>query len=150
MRRPDRIETASSRMQLKMTGMIDVVFLLLIFFVVTASFQPLEQLLPTNARLEGSSATPEPIELPEPDEPVIIEIRQTEDGLRWQVAGGAVWSLADLRIRLEALAAVDTGQTVILDIGPEVPLGDALEAYDLCRALGFTKIQFAADLDAIS
>ncbi|HBT77287.1 MAG TPA: hypothetical protein DEB39_10285, partial [Planctomycetaceae bacterium] len=44
-------------MLLNMTPMIDVIFLLLIFFICTASFQRIEQLLSANLALPGTSRT---------------------------------------------------------------------------------------------
>ena len=50
----------------KMTPMIDVVFLLLIFFVCTASFQIAEALLPAPLAYAGNVQTPTEIDI-EPD-----------------------------------------------------------------------------------
>jgi len=38
---------------------------------------------------------------------------------------------------------------VILDVAPEVPLGYAIDAYDLGRKAGFSEIQFAADASSV-
>ncbi|MEA1952290.1 MAG: biopolymer transporter ExbD, partial [Planctomycetota bacterium] len=46
MRRPSYHREGRERLDVKMTPMIDVIFLLLIFFVCTASFQMLEEVLP--------------------------------------------------------------------------------------------------------
>ena len=56
-----------------MTPMIDVIFLLLIFFVCTASFQAPEQILPTNLRLPGSLDN-----LPPPDEALLVGLTPPE------------------------------------------------------------------------
>lgn len=142
MRKPQR--TATRRVELKMTAMIDVVFLLLIFFVLTASFQPPEELLPSNLRVEGSVSE---VELPDPleqEEPQVIQLQQREDRLRWILAGREHQSLAEVRQTLAALAELDNQIPIILDIDPGVAMGDVIDVYDLCRLVGFRQIQFAA------
>ena len=59
---PPRVKpTPRSRGDLNMTSMIDVVFLLLIFFIVSTEFRIIEGLLPTNLPQKGSiSPTDEP------------------------------------------------------------------------------------------
>ena len=54
MRRPPYHRDDRGRLDVKMTPMIDVIFLLLIFFVSTASFQAAEETLPTNLSLPGA------------------------------------------------------------------------------------------------
>jgi biopolymer transport protein ExbD len=61
-------------MQLLIVPMIDVVFLLLVFFLLTASFRPREGFLPT--KLPQLSATAEPSEL----EPLPIQVFTLENG----------------------------------------------------------------------
>jgi biopolymer transport protein ExbD len=62
------------RMQMSIVPLIDVVFLLLVFFLLTASFRPLEGFLPT--KLPQQSATAEPSEL----EPVPIQVFTLPNG----------------------------------------------------------------------
>ena len=61
-------------MQLSIVPLIDVVFLLLVFFLLTASFRPQEGFLPT--RLPQQSASAEPSEL----EPVPIRVVTMPNG----------------------------------------------------------------------
>lgn len=46
---------------------------------------------------------------------------------------------------LRELAATANEIPVILDIGGEVPLEDAVSVFDACRAAGFCSISFAAE-----
>ena len=48
MKRPSIFNGTRRELEIKMTPMIDVVFLLLVFFVWTASFQAIEYLLPSS------------------------------------------------------------------------------------------------------
>ncbi len=128
----------------KMTPMIDVVFLLLIFFVCTASFQIPEEILPAGlVALSGSSVDVE-IEL-EPDlEQVIVKIGYQEGRATWLVNERPYDSLAQVRSVLAAVAEIDAGVPVILDVEGTVPLGNVIDVYDVCRLVGLDKIQFAA------
>lgn len=134
----------SRRLDVKMTPMIDVVFLLLIFFVCTASFQPLEQLLPTE--LQGPGAVeieppPERIEL----ERVVIRLGWNEAGPEWIVNQRACADLAEVGQVLATVAAIDASVGVVLDVDGRVPLGDVIAVYDLCRHVGLAEVQFAAE-----
>lgn len=127
-----------------MTPMIDVVFLLLIFFICTASFQMVEDLLPTSLAASSGNTTPAPVDV-EPDlERVLVQATCAGGQTHWIVNERPCDSLADVRRVLEAVYRVDASLPVILDVRPEVPLGDMINVYDLCRLVGFERIQFAA------
>jgi len=133
------------RLDVEMTPMIDVIFLLLIFFVCTASFQAAEEILPTNLSLPGSIVSDAPID---PDvldlEEVVVRIFRSQGRLRWQVNQEDCGRLDDVRDRLSAVARVKRDLPVILDVDADVPLGDVITVYDLCRKIGLERIQFAA------
>ena len=130
-----------------MTPMIDVVFLLLIFFICTASFQIVEQNLPGKVQLELPPGTEvvETTESTEDIDPVILNIRWENSNPLWSLNGQRYPKLDTLKKKLAALSTVDSTVPLVLDIAPEVPLGDAINTYDLGRNAGFTQIQFAAD-----
>ena len=127
-----------------MTPMIDVVFLLLIFFVCTASFQIAEEILPAGLLALGGSAVDVDIQ-PEVDlERVIVKIGYREGRVAWLVNERPYENLSQVRDVLSAVAQIDAGVPVILDVEGAVPLGSVIDAYDVCRIAGFDKIQFAA------
>jgi len=129
-----------------MTPMIDVVFLLLIFFVCTASFQISESILPSPLSLEGTAPADLPPELTEIDlERIVIGVAQEAGQLQLTINDQNCPSLARLSKLLHALANIDANLPMILDIAGEVPLGTAIDVYDRCRLAGFQKIQFAAE-----
>ena len=144
MRRPSPFARRES-LEIKMTPMIDVVFLLLVFFVWTASFQVVEYLLPSElSTLLGNQAA---LEEPPPEadfEDGVIRIHWTGDQPGWTVNDQQADSLAQLQQRLQAIAQVKQDAPVILHPDEEVPLGDVINVFDLSRLVGFEKIQFVA------
>ncbi len=128
-----------------MTSMIDVVFLLLIFFVCTASFQAAELVMPSNLLLSGSSDFAVPIELPEELEQIVVEILPSSSGPTWRVNQQPCRSRVDLQQLLRSIGEIDASLPVVIDCDDAVPLGEAIAVYDLCRAIGLSKVQFAAE-----
>ena len=128
-----------------MTPMIDVVFLLMIFFICTASFQLAEELLPTSLAVASGTSTPAPIEL-EPDlERIVVRATQVDGTMHWVVNERPCDTLLEVRQVLHTAAEIDRSLPVILDVSGDVPLGDMIDVYDLCRLEGFERIQFAAE-----
>jgi len=128
-----------------MTPMIDVVFLLMIFFLCTASFQMLEEILPTSLAGIAGSAVVSPVEVHPELEHVVVRATRESGNTHWTVNERPCPSLAEVRQVLAAVAVIDRSLPVILDVADDVPLGDMIEVYDLCRLAGFEKIQFAAE-----
>lgn len=138
---------ADRRIDVKMTPMIDIVFLLLIFFLCTASFQIVEKVLPTPLSTSGSAEV-----LPEMDpdlvelEEVIVRLQWDNGRPSWVINNRAYESLADVRQTLAALAQLQADLPVILDVAGQAPLGTVVDLYDICRLVGFEKVQFAASI----
>lgn len=148
MRRPPYHRDPHGRLDVKMTPMIDVIFLLLIFFVCTASFQPVEEVLPTNLSLPGTVDSPVEIEdvLEDLDE-IIVKILWTGDRPGWRINQREYGELDDVGSVLEAMAEVKLDLPVILDVDGDVPLENVIDVYDLCRRIGLQRIQFAVSSD---
>ena len=128
-----------------MTPMIDVVFLLLIFFVCTASFQISENILPSKLLTSGSSPTEIQIETDPPLENIIVRLTLQNGQPSWRVNDRACATLQEVRGVLSTLASIDAGLPVILDIAPPVPLGIAIDTYDTARLTGLENVQFSAE-----
>ncbi len=127
-----------------MTPMIDVVFLLLIFFLCTSSFQRPEKTLPASLLVASSGASDLNVE-PEPElERVTLFIRREADATRWRVNERPVASLAEARALMQTLAEIDPSLPVTIDAGSEVEMGDLVDGYDAGRLAGFAKVQIAA------
>jgi biopolymer transport protein ExbD len=151
MRRPSIYTERRGSMEIKMTPMIDVVFLLLVFFVWTASFQIVEQILPSS--LSAVTGT-EPAETNEPPPPeqdfpdAVVRIGWSGTVPTWSVNGTPMSSLAQVKTQLEEIGRIKSDAPVILHPDANVPLGDVIDAYDVTRMVGFNKVQFATREDA--
>ena len=120
--------------------MIDVIFLLLIFFVFTSDFKEPEKLLPT--KLSDVGAVDAPLEQRE---------RASPDGqLTWTIDGTRVESLAAVEETLADLQEIDPTVPVVLDPERGVAIESVLDVYDRARRVGLSKIQFAANPEPLT
>jgi biopolymer transport protein ExbD len=148
MRRPPYHRDGRGRLDVKMTPMIDVIFLLLIFFVCTASFQPPEQTLPANLALPGSATDAAPIDPEWEDlEEIVVKVFWRGGQPGWQINQRDLPDLAEVRAVLKAAAAVQIDLPVILDVQGQVPVEHAIDVWDACRQIGLERIQFAASVE---
>ncbi len=132
-------------LEIQMTPMIDVVFLLLVFFIWTASFQIVERVLPSQlSELAGSTSVPSNEPPPPQDDfdRVVIRVLWVDEVPAWRVNDMAVGSLEELRVRLSAIVGIKRDAPVILHPDPAVPLGHVIDLYDAARLIGFEQIQF--------
>lgn len=135
-----------------MTPLIDVVFLLLVFFVWTASFQSPERWLPGSvsaAQRNAAAGSAPSDETPPPEadfDQVIVRIRSRDEQLQWAINDQPIASLAAVEQHLVRIAKITPSVPVILHPDPAVPLGAVIDAYDHARRAGFPKIQFAASV----
>lgn len=127
-----------------MTPLIDVVFQLLIFFICASTGHLREMLLPTDFAAGAVGSTP-PQQIEKPLGEVRIKLRRDVDTTIFQVEGREFEDLETLQPMLFALASTAVEIPVILEIAGDVPLGDAVGVYDVCRAAKFRTINFAAD-----
>ena len=129
-----------------MTPMIDVVFLLLIFFICASSGQVIEAVLPTQLNAGKIDVDQPPEQEPppllgevwltlkqSPTNQTLVELNDTQHD-----------DLTQLQNQLTQLAAVAQEIPVILDISGDVPMGKVIAVYDICRIAKFDNVQFAA------
>ncbi len=127
-----------------MTPMVDVVFMLLIFFVWTASFRVAELALPSSliTQEQGPGSVEVDPELEDLDR-VIVRLGWSGTQPLWTINDVPVQSLLDVRQRLEAVAKITANLPVLVDPVAEIPLGHVIDVYDLARQAGFESVQFA-------
>ncbi len=129
-----------------MTPMIDVVFLLLVFFICASVGGTADRLLP--AELKGTTEAADPQEPAEdPDNwqhPAIqIRIEPEQDSVAVFLDEQRLAGPDMLKDRLQRLAAVDPESRIILNIHDEVRVQPFIDVYDLCQSLQFQNISFA-------
>ena len=123
---------------LDLTPLIDVVFLLLIFFMVTTTFVP--------------DATGLQVDLPRSSSQEVIpegEDLTLELGSDGTVSiEGRSLSSTELSAELRKAAAKDPGTLVILEADAELSHGRVVEVMDLARELGLTSFAIATEGEA--
>lgn len=129
----------SGGLNLSMTSMIDVVFLLLIFFLTTTSFvEPRRELAANTAVAEtaqqGAQDTLEPA--------VVRLFRQGEVTF---YSFGAVTTADEARIAGLLKAFGHKAPGAFVEVGPGVPFGDAARMLSLCQSAGFSPVTWLAD-----
>ena len=149
MRIPSYRNHTYSRSDQTMTPMIDVVFLLLIFFVCASVGQVRESVLPT----ELAAGSIESLQTPQPPPPlgeVWLNVLRTSDGKTVVELNQREYTdFSQLQETLMNLAELAPEIPVILDIEPDVVLEEMIHVYDTCRAAGFESISFAADAEKL-
>lgn len=130
-----------------MTPMIDVVFLLLVFFVWTASFVTVEQILPSELSSQIGDQAADVVTPPaEQDlDNVVLRIRMQGDRPTWRINEHDYDAISDVERQLRLLARAAAAAPVILHPQSDVPLGYVVEAWDVTRSSGMQKISFAVN-----
>jgi len=131
---------------MSMTPMIDVVFLLLIFFVCASIGQQKELLLSTPISGAGvkSESPPEDSDIPKPDR-AYLKLLRIDGETVTDLNGTMIEEPGRVRELLINLATLAPDVPVVIDTADEVPLGDMIALYDLCRSVDFETINFAID-----
>jgi biopolymer transport protein ExbD len=143
---PSQFHGRRSGPDIIMTPMIDVVFLLLVFFLWTSSFRLVEQSLPSAvSELSGSEELPaESPPLPADDFPeVVIRILWIDGAPSWRLNERPLEQLAALAEQLRQIYAINSAAPVIIYPDADTPLGHVIDVYDVSRIAGFSQVQFA-------
>lgn len=143
---------------LNMTAMIDVIFMLLVFFVFTVDFRPREDSLPLESQSLASApaagGTGDPFALPE--RPVVVSVRSTGDGPRDYVLStdepviGSPTNATDLRQRAAAAKGATLAQAQKFSIRSpsDTRWEHTLAAFNALQQAGFREITLAAPTPA--
>ena len=128
---------------MELTPMIDVVFLLLIFFIVTMKFKVLEGKLETELPKDVGVNAGEVEELLEKLE---IDIRSDptgEHGIVVYINSSKMPNLATFRSRLRGFISLDPEQKATLYPGPKVNYEQVVKVVDQCIMEDLTDLTFA-------
>ena len=151
MRIPHQRQRRESLENESMTPMIDVVFLLLIFFVVASIGQKPDALLPA---MMSPGTTETDVELPPPEtdplpaQDVRIRLSRKPDGELQLELNERLVDSGELRTRLKTLAELDPRSRIILDVRDEVLIQHFITVYEYCQTLAFESISFAVHQSA--
>jgi biopolymer transport protein ExbD len=148
MKIPLSTRPTSAGMELMMTPMIDVVFLLLVFFLATSSFEKLEQMLPGGIADQGAKAgSSEPVLLPDTLRDIqdcIIRIEASADRVwSYRFNGSSMPDQQQLLAQAQAVIQAKPDIPIIVHPDDPVPMGLAIEIYDRLRAAGGLRVFFA-------
>ena len=129
-----------------MTPMIDVVFLLLIFFVCASAGQVREAILPTDLAAGAFESLMPPELEDDPRQQYWLYLRRTDDDRTvFEINNARFDDFESLHTALRGLAELAPDDPIILDIAPAIPVGDMIRVYDTCRQAGFQSINFATE-----
>jgi biopolymer transport protein ExbD len=124
-----------NRVELAMTSMIDVVFLLLIFFMTTASFVKTERQLDTNIKSQESSRS-----VASDLEPAIVEVVNVEGVFLYRVGGRTLQTPVELTDLLRQFPSQVDGAYV--KVSNDVPFRLAAAAIQACKDAGFSLVSY--------
>ncbi|MBM3999779.1 MAG: hypothetical protein FJ297_09625 [Planctomycetes bacterium] len=124
-----------AKIELAMTSMIDVVFLLLIFFM-TTSFGSSERWLDPAVRVERSGANAAQRDL----QPAIVEIVRSGESHVYRLGASNLASVAELTARLRQFPNKSDGAFVRVVDG--APFGMAAAAVQACAAARFMPVSY--------
>ncbi len=124
------------RLDLPMTSMIDVVFLLLIFFMTTMAFHLTERELPSAIRVKSHSAAKDKSDL----EPAIVEIVRADGGFVYKLGARQIATQQELTEVLGLFKNKSDGAFV--RVINEAPFGMAAGAIQACKSAGFPIVTY--------
>jgi len=135
-----------------MTPMIDVVFLLLVFFLATSSFDKPEKLLPGGISQAvkplvgaGSENVLPPDIVRELDDCIVKIVARDPSKAEYEylLNGIQVANIEILNTRIKAILAVRQDVPIIIDPDEAVSMETAIEIYDGARSSGGQQVFFA-------
>ena len=126
--------------------MIDVVFLLLIFFICTSNFNPLEEQLPIYLSHPGSiSDIIKPAQEEEDFKFATLRIIAGDRQIQWQMNDRVCDSLEDVEAVLHQLAEITPNLPILIEMDDAVAWEHFIHTYDLCRANGLNRVLIVGD-----
>ena len=122
------------KIQLSMTSMIDVVFLLLIFFLTTASFVPTERDLESAMRVQSTSASASDLQ------PAVVDVVPGRSGFVYRLGQR---ELDDPEQLIDLLARFDNkAQGAFVRVSDRAPFRMAAAAVQACKTAGFASVSY--------
>ena len=139
---------SSDELEVKMTPMIDVVFLLLVFFVWTSSFETPEYDMPSAVAESPAGGSVKNTDTPPPVESydeIIVKLL-LRDGLpAIEMASTPIDSIPDVRQRIREIVDLGVQPPVIIDPEPEIEMKFAVAVFDAAREAGADRVLYAIE-----
>lgn len=126
-------------MDLSLTSMIDVVFLLLVFFLTTTTFIQPRKSLEAAVATADSDSSDQTADL----EPAVVRLSRVDSRTVYRF--GAVTTTDGKRIAELLRGFSNRGPGAFVEAGPGVPWGDSARIVALCRETGFSPVTWLAD-----
>ena len=123
--------------EIPMSAMIDVVFLLLVFFIVTHKDEVIE------AHVAINLPSPSEVTGPPPPKPQLLEIQippDTEHKDIYMLMGSKPVSLETLEETLAGIASLDPDQTIIIKMSLNAREGQLVRLLDICKTAGLHEL----------
>lgn len=164
--------------ELNLTTMVDVVFLLLIFFVWTSSFDAPETdlagaltTLTRDRETSAAAGSRSPLDQPPPPDEIRIRVQSAAtghvssvngtagvSGATLGVSGATLWQLGSARFgelnellaRMRKIQVLGDVSPVIIDAGDDVSVQTAIATLDGVRGLGFSRVAFSTGQAAVA
>jgi biopolymer transport protein ExbD len=124
-----------SKLEMQMTSMIDVVFLLLIFFMVTSSFQKTERELDPAIKVERAAA-----QGAQDLAPTIVEVKRGSGGdFVYQLGGRELTSATELT---QVLVQFENKREAFVRAADAAPYAMAAAAIQACKDARITTVSY--------
>lgn len=136
MRLSTQLSRRRARLELSMTGMIDVVFLLLIFFLVTSAFIPIEHQMASTIKYETQAANQRQSDL----EIAVVEMTVAEGQVVFRMGGVVTRDRRELRRVLEQFPNKMEG--AIVRAADEVLADSVAKTIADCKSAGFNNVTY--------
>jgi biopolymer transport protein ExbD len=136
MRLTSRKLARESKLELAMTPMIDVVFLLLIFFMLTTAYTRPESFLDPAIKVRERAAATSPSDL----EPAIVEVVQSGESAMFRIGAREIATQDELTSVLRQFPNKLDGAFV--RVHDDVPFGFAAAAIQACKSANFTAVSY--------
>ncbi len=135
-----RRKREQARPELNMAAMVDVVFLLLIFFMCTSSISRLESSLSGQVSHLGPGSGRESEDML----PYIVRLERVSEGVLVSLEDRPCATFEGLFDRLRETYARGGDNPVLIKGQGTVPFGYMVAALDACRRAGFQSVAFSA------
>ena len=123
-------------MELSMTSMIDVVFLLLIFFIVTTTFVRPEREINSTIKVNEQQSAASDSNL----EPAIVDVFRNNTQVQFRVGAVRTNDLEEIKKLLNGFENKSEGAFV--RVAGDVPYEAAAQAIGACHASGFESVSY--------